>query len=115
MNIHLIYPIYLLSVAGLTLIVVKSKLFINVRAYISQKHNDVLTAFIIQNGSAKRKGQGILWFLDSVLNCSMCFSLWAAIILLIVWYLKLFVVLYVLSAVPFVTLIVAIYEYLCRK
>lgn len=60
---------FLLSVTGLTLILTKSVLFKPTREYVSSKY------LLIK----LKHPCGIVWFIDSILNCQMCCGLWVSI------------------------------------
>lgn len=96
---------FLLSVCGLSLIVTKSKLFKQLRIYFS--------SLLLANPKNK-----LFWFLDSVMSCYMCFSLWGGIF---IYFIKIFLSNYydgislVLSSVIVTTLIIDLWLMIQRK
>lgn len=96
---------FILAVTGLTFIVVKSKLFLRIRIFFTQLFE-------------KKPNNRFIWWIDSILNCAMCFSLYGAIaIYLIRLYLCNYydITIMILASVTVTTLLVSIYDFICRK
>lgn len=66
---------FIFASAGLSWIVVRSNIFKPFREYIT-KERKVYQALSVTNQRLRFKSH-VLWFLDSILNCSGCFSFWA--------------------------------------
>jgi len=88
--------LFFLGTIGLTLLIVKSKLFISLRSNVTLWHD--------------KKRWKILWFFDSILNCPMCFSVWGAIPCYLLNYYGYNVVLYILSAVAATSLYFSVWK-----
>lgn len=95
---------FVLAVAGLTLIVVKSKLFAKPRTYFTLRYEKQKKA---------KKNVKVWWFMDSIFNCYMCFSLWAGLLLYPLKDIE--IVVYVLNGVIVTTLIIDLWQFLCRR
>lgn len=95
---------FVLAVAGLTLIVVKSKLFAKPRTYFT---------LLYEKQKKLKKRIKIVWFIDSIFNCYMCFSLWGGLMLYPLRNVE--IVMYVLNGVIITTLIIDLWQFLTRK
>lgn len=91
---------FLLAVSGLTIVVVKSKLFKNLRVYFTELYK-------------KKPKNKAIWFIDSVLTCYMCFPFWGGLILYPFRGVE--VVMLVFNGVIATTLIVDLWQYICRR
>ncbi len=101
----MMYIQFLLGITGFSLIITKSKLFKRPRMFFSEQ-------YIL-------KPESRFWFFcDSLMNCYMCLSIWAA---LVFYLLKLFVpeiydaLTWIFSASIATTIIIDIREWICRK
>lgn len=108
--------IFLLSVAGLTLILNKSHLFKGLREFITQK--DSRTVLDINSPKyGKPKFNFVWWFLNSLLSCSTCMSVWMGFLIYGLSYktfdLNLF--LYAFSASLITALLISLIQTLDRK
>lgn len=72
--------IFILSTSGFVWILNKSKIFRPLREYISLKY--------------KKTPNGLLWFLDSILECSGCMGVWAGLIIYLLQYYNIQIILY---------------------
>ncbi len=94
---------FILAVAGLTLIVTKSKIFKKPRTYFT----------LLYEKKKKTKMAFAYSFVDSIFNCYMCFSLWGG--LLLYPFKDIEIILLVLDGVIVTTLIIDLWQFLCRK
>lgn len=107
--------LFMLSTTGMVFILVKSRLFCKVRCNITTKHEELKKDIALyrtdpENENYKSTRLTFWWFIDSIMNCDMCMSIWAAIVCYTLLYCKIYPVLWLLSIVGPVSLLGALYN-----
>ncbi len=94
---------FYLAVAGMALIITKSKLFKPIRMYVSSQH-------------LAKENSKFWWFLSSITDCPMCFSIWGGLILyLISLFISIEPIELIFGGAIVTTLIIDLRDYICRK
>jgi hypothetical protein len=101
------FLIYLLAVTGLVILTNKSKLLKSFREGITANYISADEVYIFNKESKLKRN--VLWFLNSIFNCSMCMSPWAGVFVLGLYGLSIYI-LYPLAAVAVTTLLITLYE-----
>lgn len=109
------FLILLLSIAGLSWILVKSPLFKPFREYISREH--IFYKKCVDNPHSLRFtiNYKIYWFIDSLLNCMFCIGFWSAIVCYLLNKIHLEIVLFALSGTMVSGIIIGFINFLNRK
>lgn len=107
------FIIFSLAATGITLVLVKSKLFRSVRERFTKKHDALksLNAVHYDNkGVVNIIKERALWLIDSILNCSLCMGVWASAACVFLVWAELWTVLWWLAGITVVGLLTKFYE-----
>lgn len=107
------FIIFILASTGLTLVLVKSKLFMPIRVKVTNAFLELKDIGVLENRKLKVSEiirLTTLWFLDSILNCSLCMGVWTSLVCAILVWLNLWMVLWVFAGIAGVGLLTKIYS-----